>query len=815
MKKRYNALCCVFAVLVMIGLTNCTSFKQLMDLQGIIVSSEGSVYMGESSVVTMDMGDSARKFTFNATSNPVENGWPVEVVCSDSSVASVTKSSSDASQFTINGLKSGWAEVTASCSIYEYTFVVYVTDKAKGITVEKLIFQREGRDSGAADSGTAGAITGTSGSSAGTSGATTGTSDSSATTGTSGLSAATDMRASMAGVWKDKSDPELGIYIESSGNAYPIFKSKRTGKFVYDGGSVVASISKSGEISCYDGMMNYSNGKITHSYETAVDKIYCSYEKTKDSVTKAVMLSPSDKPTITCTKTGTSGQKVVVKLSSKAVDENVSCTLYQGENIVFFGDGTDLQTEIVLENGANKLVLNAYGYKSGTNVESDPVTINATSAAASSSSTSTTDGSMVVPAEALCKDFTMANRYRTNEISPVATSFSSTVKNLRTSNPDSYLTEVAKVIKSKAANDFEKVKLAHDVICDNVAYDAFGLYVTNNVGPQDYASVLKRGNAVCEGYSNAFLELCSRIGITCVKVHGYARGAGFKSGTVDDMGENHAWNIVTVAGNKYLVDTTWDAGYVNGSSFTKRYTTDYLFANPWAFLHTHYPKSLDEQLLVKPYSVEQFKELPFFKMNFFNVVESYSKDIKSITKVGAKTVVTLKVKPGYSIITNLYGPDGTAVTNSYFKNYENGTLKFFVNFPSSGDYKFEMYASLDPRARHDGIGGISFKASTGTSDKFPEICTLDYNETHYLITPIQSPLKKGQSYTFTVMAGDTDSVALVSKDSKWNYMTKNADGTWSITYTVRSTEERLSVYYHGERDGKLSYWPIVHFKNFN
>lgn len=376
-------------MLALVGLTNCSSLKQLWDLQGILVSVDGQIYAGGSSVVVMDMGDSVKKFTFNATSNPVDNGWPVKVYTSRSYVANVMKSSTDSTSYTINAVRSGWTEVVASCSIYSHTFIVYVSDKANGITVEKLISDREEelaritaekesgeRHEGGSTGSGGGTTTGTSGTS-GTTGTSTGTSGAGTSTGTSGTTVAdgTDLRQSMTGLWADKSNPDSGIYIESSGTVYLAHPSPRTQKWVY-GGMNIASVSKSGDIVSQLGNMDYVNKKIFHVYETQADKISCVYEKSSNSATKAVYLTSADKPSITCNKTGTSGEKVVVKFSSKSVDEEVMFTLEQGTSTVYYGSGN--QAEILLSSGANKLTLSAYGVRSKVSVKSDLVTINAT-----------------------------------------------------------------------------------------------------------------------------------------------------------------------------------------------------------------------------------------------------------------------------------------------------------------------------------------------------------------------------------------------------------------------------------------------------
>lgn len=96
-------------------------------------------------------------------------------------------------------------------------------------------------------------------------------------------------------------------------------------------------------------------------------------------------------------------------------------------------------------------------------------------------------------------------------------------------------------------SDYGKEKFFHDYICKNSVYD---LSTYEGFGDTAY-SVLVDGKAICEGYSRAMKLLLDSVGIYSYLVVGE---------TENDEGkmEGHMWNVVSVDGEFYHVDLTWD-----------------------------------------------------------------------------------------------------------------------------------------------------------------------------------------------------------------------------------------------------------------
>lgn len=120
-------------------------------------------------------------------------------------------------------------------------------------------------------------------------------------------------------------------------------------------------------------------------------------------------------------------------------------------------------------------------------------------------------------------------------------------------------------------NEYQKALYLYEYVKTNITYR-----VNRQIGPNgkwldeagnsyrtrtwDSLIGLTNGLSTCSGFSHIYTELCTRQGIKCVQVGGkyVSNGEG-----------DHAWNIVTINGNNFIVDAIWDAQeYENGKDVT-------------------------------------------------------------------------------------------------------------------------------------------------------------------------------------------------------------------------------------------------------
>ena len=171
---------------------------------------------------------------------------------------------------------------------------------------------------------------------------------------------------------------------------------------------------------------------------------------------------------------------------------------------------------------------------------------------------------------------------------------------------------VAEYIAAREAEPFLRVKALHDYVASRIAYDGEG-YVAGNYASSEPEQVFSSRKAVCGGYARLLAALGKVTGDEIRYVPGDAR-----VGAAGLTGQGHAWNAAKIRGAWYLVDATWDAGYLDGSSFIRSYRTDYLFAPPEVMGVTHFPDAEVWQLRAPALSRAEFLQQPVLRPWFFS-----------------------------------------------------------------------------------------------------------------------------------------------------------------------------------------------------
>lgn len=96
-------------------------------------------------------------------------------------------------------------------------------------------------------------------------------------------------------------------------------------------------------------------------------------------------------------------------------------------------------------------------------------------------------------------------------------------------------------------NDYDRIKYIHDLIINETVYTDSKEYpyISKADGPLVY------GEALCEGYSAAFMYIAQSLGYECICVYGTAVNSR-------DESSDHMWNMIKVGEEWYHIDVTWD-----------------------------------------------------------------------------------------------------------------------------------------------------------------------------------------------------------------------------------------------------------------
>ena len=260
---------------------------------------------------------------------------------------------------------------------------------------------------------------------------------------------------------------------------------------------------------------------------------------------------------------------------------------------------------------------------------------------------------------------------------------------------------VARYVADRVSDPFERMKAVHDYIALRVDYEAdFDLA---NLPDSDPDVVFRRRVAVCSGYTRLFKAMAETIGHRSVYISGKSRFA------VDRLpGTDHAWNAVQIEGDWYLIDLTWNAGYVEGRKFIKRYQTDYLFPPPEVFGLTHLPKDPAWQLVPTPVSRGEFLRQPLLWPRFFALgFELLDPTRSQVTIYDGQAEITVDNPREHRLLAKWYDSAvGPSKSGRCGVEYGADTVEAKCQLPSSGTYQVQLFGSMTRSQKHPLVGVI-------------------------------------------------------------------------------------------------------------
>lgn len=168
--------------------------------------------------------------------------------------------------------------------------------------------------------------------------------------------------------------------------------------------------------------------------------------------------------------------------------------------------------------------------------------------------------------------------------------------------------KLVEYLKIPASNKRDIAKTFSYWIMQNISYDIEAFF-NNSYNQDGITGTLRDKKGVCQDYSELFKAMCDRADIPCYFIAGYAKAFNYIPGTRFTK-SNHAWNIILLDNNYFLMDLTWSSGYIANIGNIWRYflkpDPTQFFADPAVFIEKHMPTDPKWQLLTHPVSMNTF-----------------------------------------------------------------------------------------------------------------------------------------------------------------------------------------------------------------
>jgi hypothetical protein len=251
------------------------------------------------------------------------------------------------------------------------------------------------------------------------------------------------------------------------------------------------------------------------------------------------------------------------------------------------------------------------------------------------------------------------------------------------------VSEIAKPLTENLTTEHEQFRAIFRWITENIEYNK------SAAGAADADKVVRKNKAVCQGFSNLLKEMCEAVNIPCDVVVGYTK-TDPKDINRKLKKTDHAWNIVTLYGKKYLVDVTWATSKYNvvTRKFQKEFDEHYYLTPPEKFILDHLPENKKDQLLEKPISKKQFSSTPLLYTDYFHLgVASISPNKGHFKqKLSRPFTFEFTMEKGASISSAAVLVD----TDQYLIPVDLKNNKLEYRFDKEGDHDIAVY--LDGKA---------------------------------------------------------------------------------------------------------------------
>jgi hypothetical protein len=323
---------------------------------------------------------------------------------------------------------------------------------------------------------------------------------------------------------------------------------------------------------------------------------------------------------------------------------------------------------------------------------------------------------------------------------------------------------LVKYLIRPAKSDLKKVRVIFRWITQNINYDV-DAYFDRRLIVDDPQRVIRRGSAVCGGYSELFNRMCSEANIQSELIGGWSKGYGERlTGR-----PNHAWNAVKINFKWYLLDATWGAGHLNEQlKFTRRFNDHYFLTDPEQLIYDHLPEDEQWQLIKQPFTRKQFDNLVLLRPAFFaNGLKLKSHFNSKITSDG-KLTVKIEAPQNSYLSAQLLENNSPLSKNYSFTQRHDATYFVQMRFPKKGTYTLRLFVK-EGREKTEYNWACDYEVtvtnSLGKKGFFVKQYGTFFDLNGFVHQPMNYLLKAGRVEKFKIELQDVLEVAIVSGES--------------------------------------------------
>jgi len=260
--------------------------------------------------------------------------------------------------------------------------------------------------------------------------------------------------------------------------------------------------------------------------------------------------------------------------------------------------------------------------------------------------------------------------------------------------PDEVATSVAALaayLTLPAQTEAQKARVLFHWETTHINYNAAGFFSTQ-LGDNNPETVLKDRTGVCSGYAFLYAALARAAGLKSEVVFGKTRTPTATPGQCEEG--NHAWSAIQINGQWQLLDPTFASGSIDeNKQFVRKLNEHFYLTPPGEMILDHFPTDARQQLLEKPFSLEEFQNLPVVSSGYFNSGLQIDSHPNLVVPMVRDLVLTLQGPADASLVTRVYQGGQPLPISTSFVQRENDKFVVRVTAPSAGTYTLMIFTA--------------------------------------------------------------------------------------------------------------------------